>query len=95
MMKYISDVGLLYDEIYVVFCLKNKIEDEAFIQCKLSGPGHHGGSKLDSDYIYIKTIQRRCFKFTVQDLTKSFQEWVGVLDNFFHVRRTLSSARDL
>ena len=78
--------------------LKNKIEDEAFIQCKLSGPGHHGGSKLDSDYIYIKTIQRQCFIFTVHagaKLTKGFQEWVGVLDNFFHVRRTLSSARDL
>ena len=75
--------------------LKNKIEDEAFIQCKLSGPGHHGGSKLDSDYIYMNTIQRQCFIFTVQELTKGFQEWVGVLDNFFHVSRTLSSARDL
>ena len=33
--------------------LKNEIEDEAFIQCKLSGPGYHGGSKLDSHYIYM------------------------------------------
>ena len=32
--------------------LKSKIEDEAFIQCKLSGLGHHGGSKLDTHYIY-------------------------------------------